>query len=92
MECGGDWKHLAPLRYVRMNDGMGGYSGGLDKEVWEGEALFAAIALALRLVEVCLPPCVLLFGFIFVFLSTSVWFAASLLFILFSLTFSLLFS
>lgn len=47
MECGGDWKHLAPLRYVRMNDGMGGYSGGLDRAVCEGEELFTAIAHAL---------------------------------------------
>lgn len=59
MECGGDWKHLAPLRYVRMNDGMGVYGGGPDREVWEGEALLAAITLSLWEVEVCSPPCVL---------------------------------
>lgn len=47
MACGEDWKHLEPLRYVQMNDGMGVYSWGLDREVWEGETLFTAITLAL---------------------------------------------
>lgn len=37
MECDGDREHLAPLRYVPMNDGMGVYSCGLDREVREGE-------------------------------------------------------
>lgn len=61
MERGGDWKHLAPLCYVRMNDGMGVYSCGLDTEVWEGETLFTAIILPLWEVEVCSPPCILFF-------------------------------
>lgn len=47
MERGGDWKHLAPLCYVRMNDGMGVYSCGPDREVWEVETLFTAITLSL---------------------------------------------
>lgn len=71
MERGGDWKHLAPLRDVRMNDGMGVYSCGLDREVWEGETLFTAITLARWEVEVCLPPCILFFWvnfYLFVYL------------------------
>lgn len=46
MESGGDWKHLAPLGDGRMNDGMGVYSCGLDKDVWASETLLAAITLA----------------------------------------------
>ena len=72
MECGGDWKHLAPLRYVRMNDEMGVHSCGLDGEVWEGETLFTAITLLSGRRR---SPRLLVFasaGLIFVFLSTSV--------------------
>lgn len=94
MECGGDWKHLAPLRYVQMNDGMGVYSCGLGREVWEGETLFAAIALALWEVEVCSPPCVLFLWVnlcLFVYLSL-VHCLPPLLLVCFFLTFCLLFS
>lgn len=42
-----------------MNDGMGVYRRGLSREVWEGEALFTAITLALWEVEVCLSCCIL---------------------------------
>lgn len=59
MACGGDWKHLALRRYVRMNDGMGVDSWGLHREVWEGEMLFTEITLTLWEVEVCPPPCIL---------------------------------
>lgn len=52
----GDWKHLAPLYYVCMNDGIGFYIWGLGREVWEGEMLFTAIALAFCEVEICRPP------------------------------------
>lgn len=72
MECGGDWKHLAPLRYVRMNDEMGVHSCGLDGEAWEGETLFTAITLLSGRRR---SPRLLVFasaGLIFVFLSTSV--------------------
>lgn len=75
MECGGDWKHLAPLRCVRMNDEMGVHSCGLDGEVWEGETLFTAITLLSGRRR---SPRLLVFasaGLIFVFLSTSVWLA-----------------
>lgn len=48
-----DWKHLAPLSYVCMNDGIGFYIWGLVREVWEGEMLFTAIVLAFCEVEIC---------------------------------------
>lgn len=56
MAWDGDWKHLAPLCYVCMNDGIGFYIWGLVREVWEGEVLFTAIALAFCEVEICWPP------------------------------------
>lgn len=62
MECGGEWKHLAPLCYVRMNDGMGGYSCGLGREVWEAETLFTAITLALWEAEASSPPSLRLYS------------------------------
>lgn len=52
----GDWKHLAPLYYVCMNDGIGFYIWGLGREVWEGEMLFTAIALAFCELKICRPP------------------------------------
>lgn len=56
MAWDGDWKHLAPLCYVCMNDGIGFYIWGLGREVWEGKMLFTAIALAFCEVEICRPP------------------------------------
>lgn len=56
MAWDGDWKHLAPLCYVCMNDGIGFYIWGLVREVWEGEMLFTPIALAFCEVEICRPP------------------------------------
>lgn len=52
----GDWKHLTPLYYVCMNDGIRFYIWGLGRKVWEGEMLFTAIALAFCEVEICQPP------------------------------------
>lgn len=52
----GDWKHLALLYYVCMNDGIWFYIWGLVREVWEGEMLFTAIALAFCDMEICRPP------------------------------------
>lgn len=71
MACGGDWKHLALLRYVQLSDGMEVGSWGRHREVWEGEMLFTEITLTLWEVEVCLPPCILFLCLpLFFFLST----------------------
>lgn len=51
-----DWKLLAQLCYICMNDGIGFYIWGLIREVWEGEVHFTAIALAFCEVEICRPP------------------------------------
>lgn len=95
MECAGDWKHLAPLRYVRMNDGMGVYSCGLDREVCGRVRRSSLQSLsALWEVEVSWPPCILLSWVnlcLFVYLC-SVHCLALLSLFCFSLTFCLLFS
>ncbi len=49
----------SPYSGLSNKDGMGIYSCGLDREVWEGETLFTAITLALWEVEVCTSAFVL---------------------------------
>lgn len=96
MERGGDWKHLTPLCYGWMNDGMGVCSCGLDTEVWEGETLFTSINLTLWKVEVCSPRCTLFFWVnlcLFVWLTASpslCYFVFSHLMVVVFLTFSLI--
>jgi len=60
MECGGGWKHCAPLRYVWINDkGWESMSVASAGRCGRVEALLDAITLALWEVEVHSPPYVL---------------------------------
>lgn len=88
MAWDGDWKHLTPLCYVCMNDGIGFYIWGLVREVWEGERLFTAIALAFCEVKICRPPrecsfiaffCVFIHFFVVYYPSVSLAFLTSII-------------
>ena len=76
IERGGDWEHLAPLRWGWMNDGMGVYCCGPGREVWEGESLFTSITLAV--VEGGDSPARVCIHFSWVNLCLFVWFTSSL--------------